>query len=113
MNANRGGEKFHLDAFVFGGDDFHFVRRHFLASAAIEQNDFVGAEAQRSAGGVDRGITAADDNYTAADLRIGLQLDLPEELDTGEDAGDVFVFDLHRFADLRAEADEDGFDSPA
>ena len=69
--ADRDGQELEAHAFLARLGDLVRVGGHLGLGAAVDERDVVGAEAERLARDVDRGVAAADHDDARADRRGG------------------------------------------
>ena len=97
---------------------FFFTGRHLGLAAAIENEGFARAQAQRRADGIERGVAAADHgDVLAAEIEHGLvvlgelvgvhQVDAGQEFVGRIDAIEVFAGNAHELRKPGAGADKD------
>ena len=113
------GERLDLDTLVLRVVDLLGASRHLRLGAAIEHHGPCGAEAQRGADRVERGVAAADHGHVlpaaVVDRLVVLgkavrlhQVHAGEELVGGVDAVQVLARDVEELRQARSGRDEDG-----
>ncbi len=110
VGVNRDGLRLQaeLDALEFRVFVFELEGGHLALAAAVDQVDVGSAQALGGVGGVDRGISSADDGDAAAD-RDGLGgLVVGDETQRVDDAFEFFAGEIQRLGRSEADGDEDG-----
>ena len=101
----------YFHAFFFSCRNLNFVGRHLVSCPAVEENDFIRTESDGCSCCIDGRVSAANDDNTALNRRVRLQLNLPQKLDTAQYALGLFILNLHWLSDLSSESYKHRFES--
>ncbi len=99
------------DALLLRVGRFLFVRRHLLASAAIDDDRVVGAKAPGDARGVHGRVATAIHRHASGDRAALALLDIAQERDGVEHPARVPVGDVDALGQVRADGDERGVEA--
>ncbi|OPZ97152.1 MAG: hypothetical protein BWY71_01708 [Planctomycetes bacterium ADurb.Bin412] len=109
QNRHRSDQRLNLNAFFQPGLDFLGIGGHFIAGPAIEHGHaFHTFLTEGNAGGVHRGIAAADDADAAFGQGLILQVIRFQELDTRNDAFGILLGQIQLQALMGTHGQEDG-----